>query len=107
MTDLPGGERLQVSESLQYQAGGIVSRMILKKDTGSVTLFAFDKGQDLSEHSAPFDALVHVVEGKAEVLIGGEPQEVPAGEMILLPANIPHALKALEKFKMILTMIRS
>ena len=93
-------------ELVAYQAGAVVSREIVKKKTGSVTAFAFDEGQGLSEHTAPFDALVHVVDGNAEITIGGTPQQVGAGEMILMPAGITHALKALGRFKMLLVMIR-
>ena len=89
-----------------YQVGAVVSREIVKKKTGSVTAFAFDKGQGLSEHTAPFDALVHVIDGQAEITIGGEPHLVNQGEMILMPANVPHALKAIGPFKMLLVMIR-
>jgi len=89
-----------------YQAGAVVSREIVKKKTGSVTIFAFDKDQGLSEHTAPFDALVQVLDGVAEIAIGGEPHRVAQGELILMPANIPHALKAVERFKMLLVMIR-
>ncbi len=92
---------------VEYQPGSIVSREILKKKTGTVTVFAFDAGQGLSEHTAPFDALVQVLEGEVEILIAGKPHRVRGGEMILMPAGQPHALKALQRFKMILTMIRS
>ena len=92
---------------MQYQAGAVVSREILKKKTGTVTLFAFDEGQGLSEHTAPFDALVHLLEGEAEILISGAPHVLKAGDMIVMPAGQPHALKALTPFKMMLTMIRS
>lgn len=98
-----GGKALDL---VAYQAGAVVSREIVKKKSGSVTAFAFDKEQGLSEHTAPFDALVHVLDGTAEIAIGGEPHTVSQGEMILMPANIPHALKAVERFKMLLTMIR-
>lgn len=90
-----------------YQEGSIVSRQIIAKKTGSVTLFAFDAGQGLSEHTAPFDALVYMIEGEAEITVSQEPAQVKSGEIFLLPANQPHALKALKKFKMLLTMIRS
>jgi quercetin dioxygenase-like cupin family protein len=90
-----------------YQSGSVVSRQILKRDTGNVTLFAFDQGQGLAEHTAPFDALVLVLDGAAEIEISGQPFQLKAGEMILMPANQPHALKAVQPFKMILTMIRS
>lgn len=91
---------------VQYQAGAVVSREILKQKTGNVTLFAFDEGQGLSEHTAPFDALVYVLEGRVEISISGQPHLVAAGEMIIMPAGQPHALKAVERFKMVLTMIR-
>jgi quercetin dioxygenase-like cupin family protein len=94
-------------ELVNYQDGAVVSREIVKKSTGSVTLFAFDEGQGLSEHTAPFDALVQVVEGETEIMISGQPYRLQGGEMILMPAGQPHALKALKRFKMILTMIRS
>jgi quercetin dioxygenase-like cupin family protein len=89
------------------QPGSIVSREILKKSTGKVTVFAFDAEEGLSEHTSPFDALVQVLEGEVEITIGGKPHRLGAGELILMPANVPHALKALARFKMILTMIRS
>ena len=97
----------QLSEMVEYQAGAIVSRELLKKKTGTVTLFAFDEGQGLSEHTAPFDTLVQVVEGEAEITIAGKRHRVRAGELILMPANQPHALKAGQRFKMLLTMIRA
>jgi quercetin dioxygenase-like cupin family protein len=90
-----------------YQEGAVVSRVILKKGTGNVTLFAFDEGQGLSEHTTPFDALVHVLDGAAVVTVGGRPHDLVAGEMILMPANVPHSLKATTRFKMSLTMIRA
>lgn len=93
-------------ELVSYQAGSVVSREVVKKKTGTVTLFAFDEGQGLSEHTAPFDALVHVLDGVAEITIGGVPKRVAAGELLLMPANVPHALKAVERFKMMLVMIR-
>ena len=95
-----------VNELAGYQDGSIVSRVLLKQEKGNVTFFAFDKGQELSEHTAPFDALVQVLEGRAEITIAGQPHELQAGEMIIMPANQPHALKAPERFKMLLTMIR-
>ena len=98
---------LNVSGLINYQAGSVVSKTILSKKTGNVTLFAFDAGQGLSEHTAPFDAMVNIIDGEAEVTLGGSVQNVKAGEMIILPANIVHALKALKSFKMILTMIKS
>jgi quercetin dioxygenase-like cupin family protein len=94
-------------ELTDYQQGAVVSKEILKKDTGSVTLFAFDKGQGLSEHTAPFDALVSIIDGSAEITIEGVAYQVRAGEIIIMPAHKPHALKAVERFKMMLVMIRS
>lgn len=104
---LPGAQAARAPELVSYQDGAVVSREIVKKPTGSVTLFAFDEGQELSEHTAPFDALVQVLEGAAEIMISGQPHRLQGGEMILMPANQPHALKAMKRFKMILTMIRS
>ncbi|MCX5681369.1 MAG: cupin domain-containing protein, partial [Candidatus Omnitrophica bacterium] len=88
------------------QDGSVVSREIIKKDTGTVTFFSFDRGQGLSEHTAPFDALVYVIEGSVEIRIEGKPRIVKKGEMIIMPANKPHALKAVRQFKMLLIMIR-
>ncbi|MFQ5605399.1 MAG: cupin domain-containing protein [bacterium] len=96
-----------LNELINYQDGSVVSRTIIKKPTGTVTLFAFAKGQGLSEHTAPFDALVHLLEGAAEVIIAGQSFHLQEGEMIILPANRPHALTATDNFKMLLTMIRS
>jgi quercetin dioxygenase-like cupin family protein len=92
---------------VDYQSGSIVSREILKGAKGRVTLFAFDRGEGLSEHTSPFDALVQVLEGEAEITISGKPHRVTGGELILMPAQQPHALKAVRRFKMILTMIRA
>jgi len=94
-------------ELLQYQEGSIVSRVLLKNKGGTVTLFAFDLGEGLSEHTAPFEALVFVLDGAAKVVIAGEIYSVERGETITLPANIPHAVKAITRFKMLLTMIRA
>lgn len=96
-----------LSGLVDYQDGSIVSKEIIKNEKGTVTLFAFDKGQGLSEHIAPFDALVYDLEGKAEVIIEGKHQPLSAGEVIIMPANKPHALKAIERFKMLLVMIRN
>jgi len=96
-----------MADLVAYQPGSVVSRIILKQGTGNVTVFAFDRGQGLSEHTTPFDALVHVLDGRAEITVGGTLHELRAGEMILMPAGVPHALKANERFKMALTMIRS
>jgi len=92
---------------VEYQDGSVVSKEILKKDTGTVTLFAFDKDQGLSEHTAPFDALVCILDGTAEITISGESHQVGEGELIIMPADKPHALMAKERFKMMLVMIRS
>ncbi len=98
---------LKVADLMDYQEGAVVSREIIRKDTGTVTIFAFDKGEGLSEHTAPFDAMVQVIDGKAEITISGKKNILNAGEMIIMPANDPHALSALERFKMVLTMIKS
>lgn len=90
-----------------YSEGAVVSRTIIDKKTGTVTFFAFDEGQGLSEHTAPFDALVYLLDGEAEIVISGKPLRLKKGEMVIMPADQPHALKAVKKFKMILTMIRS
>jgi quercetin dioxygenase-like cupin family protein len=100
-------ETAKVADLVSYQEGSIVSREIVKKPTGTVTIFAFDEGQGLSEHTAPFDALVHVLEGEVEITIAGKLHRLQSGEMILMPAQQPQALKAMHRFKMILTMIRS
>ncbi|MGD2218313.1 MAG: cupin domain-containing protein [Gemmatimonadales bacterium] len=94
-------------EMIDYQDGSVVSRTLLKKKTGTVTLFAFDEGEGLSEHTAPFDALILVLDGEAEVTVSGVVDRVREGEMIVLPAGEPHAVAAVERFKMVLTMIRS
>ena len=91
----------------EYQSGAIVSRQIVKTGGGNVTLFAFDEGQELSEHTAPFDALVQVLDGQAEIAISGKPFLLKTGEAILMPANEPHAVRAVKKFKMLLTMIKT
>jgi quercetin dioxygenase-like cupin family protein len=94
-------------DMIDYQEGSVVSRTLVKKKTGTVTLFAFDKGEGLSEHTAPFDALVFVLDGAAELTVSGVTIRVGQGEMVLLPAGEPHAVAAVERFKMVLTMIRS
>lgn len=97
---------LSFTQDIEYANDGIVSKRILEKTTGNVSLFAFDKGQRLSEHSAPFDAMLQVLEGQAEITINKVPFKLGAGETIIMPANIPHAVLALEQFKMLLTMIK-
>lgn|SRR5574339_287706 len=107
MSTAPKAAVLTIADLAQYQEGSIVSRQITKQEAGNVTLFAFDAGQELSEHTAPFDALVHVLDGEAEVFISGQPYTVRSGEIIILPAGQPHALRALARFKMLLTMVRA
>ena len=97
----------KLADLAEYQQGSVVSRTIIDKETGTLTLFAFDKEQGLSEHTAPFDAMVYIVDGQAEVTISGKPLGLKEGEMVIMPANKPHALKAVERFKMMLVMIRS
>jgi quercetin dioxygenase-like cupin family protein len=99
-------EILHFNSLAEYQTGAVVSRQISKAEGGNVTLFAFDEGQDLSEHTAPYEALVHVLDGEAEIKISGKSYLLGAGEGILMPANVPHALHAVRKFKMLLTMIK-
>ncbi len=96
-----------ISNLIEYQENSVVSKEIIKKETGTVTIFAFDKGEGLSEHTAPFDAMVQIVDGTAEIVISGNKNIVQSGEMIIMPGNVPHALNAVERFKMVLTMIRS
>jgi quercetin dioxygenase-like cupin family protein len=102
----PMPEIMNLQKIVAYQKGAIVSKTLVEEQAGTVTLFAFDEGQALSEHTAPFDALVQVTDGQAEVRIAGVPFQVGAGEMLVMPANKPHALKALTPFKMMLTLIR-
>lgn len=92
---------------VDYQNGSVVSRMLINKKSGSITLFAFDKGQKLNEHTAPFDALAHILDGKTEIIISDEKFVLKQGDMIIMPANKPHAVNAIENFKMMLTMIKS
>ena len=101
------GRVLKLIDLIEYQEGSVVSRTIIDKKMGTVTLFAFDKGQGLSEHTTPYDALVNVLDGEAEIIISSKTFRLKEGEMIIMPANEPHSLNALIKFKMILTMIRS
>lgn len=114
MTDTNQTQQTQTEPAVQnlsqltdYQQGSIISRQIINKKIGTVTLFAFDSGESLSEHTAPYDALVYLIDGSAEITISKKPYRVQTGEMIIMPANQPHAVKALEKFKMLLIMIRS
>jgi quercetin dioxygenase-like cupin family protein len=100
-------EASNLADLVEYQDGSIVSRTLIDKGTGTVTLFAFDEGEALSEHTAPFDAMVHVLDGEVEISISGKLHLLKVGEIIIMPANEPHALKATSKFKMVLTMIKS
>jgi len=101
------GKIFSYNKSIAYAEKAVVSKHILKKETGNISLFAFDKGEGLSEHTAPFDALVYIVDGKADIKIDGVSNILEAGENIIMPANVPHALLAVEKFKMVLTMLKS
>ena len=106
MSTVPTSQVLPLADMVTYQEGSIVSRQITKSEAGNVTLFAFDVGQELSEHTAPYDAMVHILEGSAEIRISGRPYDLTAGEAIVMPAGEPHALKANQRFKMLLTMVR-
>ena len=98
---------MNLVQAIQYQDDAVVSRTLIKTDAGTVTLFAFDKGQELSEHTTPFDALVHVLDGEAEIRINQDTYSVGAGELLIMPANEPHALRAVKQFKMLLIMIKA
>ena len=104
---LPSAEALQLATLASYAEGSVVSRTLAESRAGTVTLFAFDAGQKLSEHTAPFDALVQVLEGEAVLTIGGKPVRARAGQLVLMPADVPHAVQAPERFKMLLTMLRA
>jgi len=106
-SELPGATTVAPLTLAAYQDGAVVSRTVLKRGGGTVTMFAFDEGQSLSEHTAPFDAIAHVLEGEALITIAGAPLIVAAGEIVLMPANQPHAVAAPKRFKMLLTMLRS
>ena len=107
LSSTPKGKAFNLASNIEYADGSVVSKTLIKKEIGNITLFAFDQGQGLSEHTAPFDAVVHILDGEAEITIGGQPQIVRTGEMLIMPANIPHALQAEIRFKMLLVMIRS
>jgi quercetin dioxygenase-like cupin family protein len=107
MLNINAAESYDFAGLVDYQPGSVVSREVIRKETGTVTVFAFDAGQGLSEHTAPFDALVYILDGRAEVMIAGQVHNVSRGEIIILPVNEVHALKAVERFKMALIMIRS
>jgi quercetin dioxygenase-like cupin family protein len=106
MSTTPKSEVFQMAGLVNYQEGSVVSRQVTKADAGNITLFAFDKDQELSEHTAPFDALVQVLEGEVEVRISGKAFHLKEGDGIIMPADEPHALRAITRFKMLLTMIR-
>jgi len=105
--EMPIAEVVRLMDLVTYQEGAVVSRTLVNRPTGTVTLFAFDEGQGLSEHTAPFDAMAHLLEGEAEIVVSGKPLPTKAGEAVLMPAHQPHSLKALTRFKMLLTMVRS
>jgi quercetin dioxygenase-like cupin family protein len=107
MTESLAARVLHTTELVSYQEGAVVSRTVINQKTGTVTLFAFDAGQELSEHTAPYDALVQVLDGETEISIAGQPYHLETGDSIIMPANDPHAVKAVTQFKMMLTMIRS
>ena len=107
MSDLSKSVSHTLADLAEFQDGAVVSRTLMKKDTGTITVFAFDEGQGLSEHTAPFDAMVQVLDGSVDITISGKVHHVSAGEVLIMPANEPHGLKAPERFKMLLTMIRS
>jgi len=101
------GRAIAAHETVAYQSGSVVSRTLIDRKVGTITLFSFDEGQGLSEHTVPYDAFVQIIDGSAEVTIDGTPHQVTSGEFIIMPANIPHSLKAVEPFKMMLVMIRA
>lgn len=107
MSETKKAEILNIADLAKYQENAVVSNQVLRADNGNVTLFAFDEGQELSEHSTPFDALVQILDGEAEIIISGKSFAMSAGQSIILPADEPHAVKATAQFKMLLTMIRA
>ncbi len=106
-SEVPAAERVRPLDLITYQDGSVVSRILLKRATGTITLFAFDQDESLTEHTSPYDAVAQILEGEAEIAIDGQPKLLGAGDLILLPANHPHAVRARTRFKMLLTMIRS
>ncbi|MDD4921223.1 MAG: cupin domain-containing protein [Bacteroidales bacterium] len=100
------GKVLNLEDMVEYSSGGVISKQILKNQAGNLTLFSFDQGQGLTEHTAAFDAVVQVLDGEAQIIVGGNSNLVKKGETIIMPANVPHALQAVERFKMLLTMIK-
>jgi len=107
ISEIEKSKRFNFDRLIEYANGAIVSKTILKKETGNISLFSFDKNEGLSEHTAPFDALVQIIDGKAKIIIDNIENILENGDFIILPANVPHALKAVERFKMVLTMIKS
>ena len=105
-SEIAGAQALPLLGLVNYQDGSVVSRVVLKREKGNITIFAFGEGQGLSEHTSPFDALVQAIEGEAEITVAGKPIALKAGEVVLLPAEKPHAVKATSRFKMLLTMVR-
>jgi quercetin dioxygenase-like cupin family protein len=104
---MPEAEAIDLVDYVEYAVDSIVSKTLIDKKTGTLTLFAFDEGQALSEHSTPFDAIVQILDGEAELVIGGEVVRAVAGQVVIMPANVPHSVRAIQKFKMLLTMVRS
>jgi quercetin dioxygenase-like cupin family protein len=105
-TKIPDSEALELAELVEYSDDSIVSRTLAEREGGTITAFAFDEGQALSEHTTPYDAFVQVLDGEAELIIGGQEVEVSEGELAVMPADVPHAVRAPEKFKMLLVMLR-
>ena len=105
--NVPGGEAMDLAGLVQYQEGSVVSRTLLQDDSGTLTVFSFDAGQALSEHTVPFNAFVQVLDGQAEITVGGEPATVDAGQIILMPGGIAHKVRAVKRFKMLLTMFKT
>ncbi len=106
MATFESGNIFSMENSIEYSSGGVISKQVMRKKSGNVTLFSFDKDQGLTEHTSPFDAMVHILDGVAEIKIDGEPHVLKTGDCIIMPANHPHALHAVEPFKMVLTMIK-
>ncbi len=100
------GEKARLTDSIDYQEGSVVSKEVIRKDAGTITLFAFDQGQGLSEHTAPFDAFVYIIDGRARIMISGTEHIMETGEAIVMPANKPHSLSAIKRFKMLLAMVK-
>lgn len=107
MSEVAQVQVIPLAEHVAYAEGAIVSKTLLDRKAGTLTLFSFDEGQGLSEHTAPFDAVVQVLDGEAEVTVGGTPHRVGAGQLVVMPAHVPHSLRAVARFKMLLTMVRS